>query len=57
MIDLKNKKDCQLSQPSKIREAEKMIEDGGPLTVICKVLNISADEFQFLGQRGFAAFK
>ena len=57
MFDYTDKPDFELPPPATIREAEKMIEDGVPPEVICKVLNISPDQLQFLGQRGFAAFK
>jgi len=57
MNDYTDKPDFELPPPATIREAEKMIEDGVPFEAICKVLNISPDQLQFLGQRGHAGFK
>ena len=57
MTDLKDEKDCKPMQANKMREAEKMITDGVPLTVICKVLQISPSQLQHLGNKGDANFK
>lgn len=57
MADLKDEKDCKPMQPDKMREAEKMIEDGVPLTVICKVLKIPPAQLQHLGTKGDTHFK
>ncbi len=57
MTDLIDEKDCKPMQLNKMREAKKMLEDGVPLTVICKVLKISPSQLQYLGTKGDANFK
>ena len=57
MTDLKDEKDCKPMQANKMREAEKMIADGVPLTVICKVLKIPPFQLQHLGSKGEVHFK
>jgi len=57
MTDLIDEKDCKPMQLNKMREAEKMIEDGVSLTVICKVLKIPLSQLQHLGTKGETNFK
>lgn len=57
MTDLIDEKDCKPIQPNKMREAEKMIEDGVPMEIICKVLKIPPSQLQHLGSKGDANFK
>ena len=52
MTDLIDEKDCKPIQPNKMREAEKMIEDGVPMEIICKVLKILPSQLQHLGTKG-----
>jgi len=56
-MNVKDQRKHQLLQPSQIREAEKMIADGVPSTVICKVLKISPAQLQYLQNKGDANFK
>ena len=57
MTDYKDKTDSKLSLSAKIREAEKMIKDGIPIEVICRVLKIPPDQLRYLRQQGDADFK
>ncbi len=45
-----------LSRTDKISRAQKMINDGVPITVICRILNISPIHLQNLRQQGDAEF-
>ena len=56
-MDFKDQRKHKSLRPSQIREAEKMIEDGVPVEVICKVLKISPAQLQHLGDTGNANFK
>ena len=57
MVSSKENLNDHLSDEEKLREAEKMIEDGVPLTVICKVLKIPPAQLQHLGTKGDTHFK
>ena len=51
MIDFRDKKDSQLLEPAQIREAAKMLEDGVPIEVICKVMKVLPDRLRYLRQQ------
>jgi len=57
MTDYTDKKYSELSHPEKIREAEKMIEAGAPIELICRIFKIPVDQLQHLRQQGNANFK
>ncbi len=50
-------KNFELSRAEKIKEAQKMMEDGLPIEVVCKMVGISPLELQNLRQSGDTHFK
>ena len=50
-------KNFEWLRTEKIKEAQKMMEDGLPIEVICKMLGLSPWELQNLRQSGDAHFK
>ena len=48
----KGKAYTDLSRTDKISRAQKMINDGVPMTVICRIINISPADLQNLRQQG-----
>lgn len=53
----KGKAYTDLLRTDKISRAQKMINDGVPMTVICRILNIATADLQNLHQQGDSYFK
>jgi len=49
---MRDKIGSDLSRSKKIRKEQKMIEKDMPVDIVCRVLNISPEQIQFLRQKG-----
>ena len=57
MVSSKENLNDHLSDEEKLREAEKMIAEGIPIEIICRILRMSPTQLQDLRQSGEACFK
>ncbi len=57
MTDFHDQKNAELLLSEKITQAEKMITDGVPIAVVCRMLGISPLQLENLRQSGEARFK